>query len=291
MTQASNLFPAAEAGFRTIRPRTRAKRSRISRWYRRHERAVLGASGVIAFFLLWQVGAWVGVIDPFFFSSPIAVIAAGIGDVQTAGFWADTKVSFYELLIGGVLSLGLAVPLGIVIGWYQRLSYAFDPWLNFFNALPRIALLPLVILWVGLGVEMKIFIVFLGGFFSIIMPTVEGVRTVDRQFLDVARSFRAPQRLLLASIVVPATIPFIVTGIRLAVGRMLIGVIVAELFAQTEGLGVMIARAEAALRSDQMMFGILIFTVAGILTTEAVGVLERYFQRWRPSTEEVEEGM
>src|SRR5205823_3315652 len=82
----------------------------------------------------------------------------------------------------------------------------------FFNALPRVALLPLVVLWVGLGFEMKTIIVFFGGFFSIILPTVEGVRTVDRQLLDVARSFRAPERLIFTSLVIPGTLPFIVSG-------------------------------------------------------------------------------
>ena len=85
----------------------------------------------------------------------------------------------------------LAVPLGLIIGWYKRLSYMADPWLNLFNSLPRIALIPLLVLWVGLGIESKIAVVFLGAFFSIIIPTVQGVRKVDRRLLDVATSFGA----------------------------------------------------------------------------------------------------
>jgi NitT/TauT family transport system permease protein len=190
-----------------------------------------------------------------------------------------------ELGVGSAFALLLAVPLGIAIGWYRRVSYAFDPWLNFFNALPRIALIPLVVLWVGLAWDMKAVIVFLGGFFSIILPTVEGVRTVDRQLLDVARSFGASQRRLFTSVVIPATVPFIVTGIRLAVGRVLAGVIIAEFYAQTDGLGVLILKAEASLQSDRMLFGVLIFTIGGIIATEAVGRVERYLERWRPSLE------
>ncbi len=289
MTEIGTMYPSADTQLRVIHPRQRRRRSPLARWYRRNERVLLGAAGVVGFFAIWEVGAALNLIDPFFFSSPIDILAAGVREVQNARFWGDVQVSLVELSVGSLAALVLAVPLGIMIGWFRRLTFAFDPWLNFFNALPRVALLPLVILWVGLGIEMKILIVFLGGFFSIIMPTVEGVRTVDRQYLDVARSFRASQRRILTSIVVPATIPFIVTGIRLAIGRALIGVIVAELFAQTEGLGVMIAKAEAALQSDRMLFGVLIFTAAGIITTETVGYVERYLQRWRPSMEFEEE--
>ena len=278
------------AAFRTINPRVRRRRNPLVRRYRRNERTVLGIAGVASFFLLWQVGAMTGLIDPFFFSSPSAVVQAGVEEVQLPRFWNDVKVSTIELLVGSFAALALAVPLGIAIGWWRRVSYTFDPWLNFFNALPRIALIPLVVLWVGLGPEMKMVIVFLGGFFSIIVPTVQGVRTVDRALLDVALSFRASTIRTFTSLVIPATVPFIVTGVRIAIGRMLIGVILAELYAQTDGLGVMIDKSADALRSDRLLFGVLIFTLFGIIATEALGYLERYFQRWRP-THELEEGL
>lgn len=277
------------ATFRTILPRVRRPRSAPVQWYRRNERTLLGVAGVVSFFAAWQIGADAGWIDRFFFSSPTAVLAAGAAEVRTPQFWADVRISAIELGVGSLLSLVTAVPLGIAIGWYRRASLTLDPWLNFLQALPRVALIPLVVLWVGLGPEMKTTIAFLGAFVSIIVPTVEGVRTVDRQLLDVARSFRASQRLLFTSLVVPGTLPFIVTGVRLAVGRVLAGVIIAEFYAQTEGLGVLIAKAEASLESDRMLFGVLIFTLAGIVMTEGVGYVERYLQRWRPGLE-LEEG-
>jgi NitT/TauT family transport system permease protein len=276
------MSEATEA-FRVIHARVHRRRHPLARWYRGNERAILSAAGIVSFFAAWQIGSDAGVIDNFFFSSPLEILAAGAQEVQKPRFWEDAKVSGLELGIGSLAAVLLAVPLGIAIGWYRRVSLTFDPWLNFFNALPRVALVPLVVLWVGLGVEMKTVIVFLGGFFSVILPTVEGVRTVDRQFLDVARSFRAPERLIFTSLVIPGTLPYIVSGIRLAVGRVLAGVIIAEFYAQTQGLGVMIARAEASLQSDRMLFGVLIFTLLGVVLTEGIGSVERYFQRWRPS--------
>jgi NitT/TauT family transport system permease protein len=161
-----------------------------------------------------------------------------------------------------------------------------DPWLNLFNSLPRIALIPLLVLWVGLGIESKIAVVFLGAFFSIIIPTVQGVRTVDRRLLDVATSFGASQRLLFTSVVGPATVPFITTGMRLGIGRALIGVIVGEIYAQTTGLGVMIVRANENIQPERMFFGILIFTFSGIIGVAALRRVEKYFDRWRPVFEE-----
>lgn len=277
---------ADSPAFRTLLPRQRRNRNPVHRWYRRNERPVLSVLGIVVFFALWQVGANVGVVDKLFFSSPADVAAAGWEEVQNPRFWEDVRVSGWELFVGSSLAIIVSVPLGLLIGWYRRLNYASDPWLNFANALPRAALIPIVVLTFGLGVEMKIVIVFLGGVFTIMVATVEGVRTVERALIDVSRSFRASQRLIFTSLVIPGTLPFIVSGMRIAVGRVLAGIIIAEFYAQTQGLGVMIYKASNAFLqggSDRMMFGILLFTLFGIILYEAVGYAERYFQRWRPS--------
>jgi NitT/TauT family transport system permease protein len=278
---------AATDTFRPVRnPNARRKRSPLSRWWRNNERAALGTIGFVGFILLWEIGSRVGFVDAFFFSKPTDIAIAAVKEVQLPRFWTDVRVSVFEFLAGYFIAIVTAIPLGIAFGWYRRLSYMFDPWLNLFNSLPRIALLPLIVLWVGLGVESKIAVVFLGAFFSVIIPTVQGVRTVDRRFLDVARSFGASQRRLFTSVVAPSTVPFITTGLRLGLGRALIGVVVGELYAQTQGLGVMIFKASNNIQPDRMFFAIIIFTVSGILGVEALRRVERYFERWRPRMEE-----
>ena len=277
---------ATSPAFRTIHPRVRKPRPALMRWYRRNERVVLSVAGVVLFFVVWEIGSAAGFVDKFFFSLPSAIATAGASEVTKARFWDDVRITALELVIGTGASVVLAVPLGIFIGWYRRLSLTFDPWLNFFNALPRVALVPLVVLWFGLDWNMKAVVVFLGGFFAIILPTVEGVRTVERHLLDVSRSFRASSRLIFTSLVIPGTLPFIVSGLRIAVGRVLAGVVIGEFYAQTQGIGVMIYKAEASLQSDRMLFGVLIFTVLGIVLYESVGAAERYFQRWRPVRED-----
>ena len=272
--------------FRTLLPRPRRRRHPIVRAYRRNERVVLSIAGVVAFFALWQIGSDRGVVDKFFFSRPTDIAVAAWTEVQNPRFWEDMKVSGWELFVGSAIALVISIPLGLLVGWYRRLNYAVDPWLNFLNSLPRVALIPLVVLIVGLGIEMKITIVFLGAVFTIMVATVEGVRTVERHLLDVARSFRASQLHIFTSLVIPGTLPFIVSGMRIAVGRVLAGVIIAEFYAQTQGLGVMILKAGYAFDSARMMFGILLFTLIGIVLYELVGYAERYFQRWRPSLED-----
>jgi ABC-type nitrate/sulfonate/bicarbonate transport system permease component len=277
----------ATATMRPVRnPDARRHRTRPARWFRRHERVVLGAVGVVGLLLIWEIGSRLGLIEDFFFSRPTSIVAAGIREVQVPRFWNDVRVSGFEFATGYIGAVVLAIPIGLIFGWYRRVSYMADPWLNLLNSLPRVALLPLIALWIGIGIESKIAVVFLGAFFSIVIPTVQGVRTVDRRFLDVAHSFGASQRRLFTSVVLPGTVPFVVTGLRLGIGRGLIGVVVGELYAQTDGLGVIISRASSNLQPDRMFFAILIFTFTGIVGVESLRRVERYFQRWRPVREE-----
>ncbi len=278
------------AGTGTLRPirnpNARRRRTPLGRWFHDNERFALGVVGLAGFILFWEIGSRVGFVDTFFFSRPSSILVAGVHEVQLPRFWTDVEVSAFEFLTGYGLAIVAGVPLGIVFGWYRRLSYMADPWLNLFNSLPRIALLPLLVLWLGLGVESKIAVVFLGAFFSLVIPTVQGVRTVDRRLLDVARSFGASQRRLFTSVVAPSTVPFIATGLRLGLGRALIGVVVGELYAQTQGLGVMIFKASNNIQPDRMFFAIILLTGAGILGVEVLRRVERWFDRWRPSLEE-----
>jgi ABC-type nitrate/sulfonate/bicarbonate transport system permease component len=248
----------------------------------RRARLAFGFIGVVGLLLAWEAGSRLGVVNALFFSRPTAIVAAGVVQVQLPRFWIDVQASVSEFLIGYLAAIGLGIPLGLAAGWYRRLQYLLDPWLNFLNALPRIALLPVIVIAFGLGIWSKVAVVFLGAFFSIIIPTVQGVRTVDRRYLDVAASLNVSRRRVFATVVAPSTVPFMVTGLRLGMGRALIGVVLGELYAATIGLGVMIDRAADSFQSDRLLFGVLLFTFAGLIGVEALRRVERYFQRWRP---------
>lgn len=263
--------------------RSAPKQRRPPNWFQRHERALYAITGVVLFGSFWEFGSRLGFVNELFFSRPSAIFLAGAAEVRLPRFWVDFQASATEFSAGYILAIVTAIPLGLAAGWYRRLQYTLDPWLNFLNSLPRVALLPILIIWFGLGVESKISVVFLGAFFSIIIPTIQGVKTTDRRLLDVAYSFGASRARVFATVVGPATVPFIVTGLRLGVARALIGVVTGELFAATNGLGVMISRASASFQTDRLLFGVLIFTFAGILGVEAIRRVEKYFQRWRPA--------
>ena len=250
-----------------------------------NERLLYGLAGIVLFLVAWEVGSRAGIINEYFFGRPTGIVEAGLKEVQTERFWGDLAASFLEFATGYILAIILGIPIGLAAGRFRRLQYALDPWLNFFNSLPRIALLPVLVIIFGVfGPASKIAVVFLGAFFSIVIPTMQGVRTTDKRFIDVAHSFHASEWLLFRSVVIPSTVPFIITGLRLGIARALIGVVTAELYTQTEGIGVLIRRATENSDANRALFGVLLFTISGIIGVESIRRFEARFQKWRPAT-------
>jgi NitT/TauT family transport system permease protein len=252
------------------------------RWYLSNERTILGVLSFGGFFVLWQIGALLGRVNTFFFSSPALILQAGLIEVQKLRFWTDVRVSAIELVIGFCSAAALGVLLGLFTGWYRRVDYFFDPWLSFLYALPRVALLPLIVIWVGLTIWSVVVAVFLGVFFTVIIGTRQGVRTVDVHLLEVASSFQASRARVFWTVVLPSSVPFILAALRLAVGHALVGIFVGELYASNAGLGFMILIAGQQAQTDRLLFGVLIFTLAGVVLIEGVRLFERRFQAWRP---------
>ena len=140
----------------------------------------------------------------------------------------------------------------------------------------------MVIIWLGIGILSKVGIIFLGAVFSILINTRDGVKTTPANLLNAARSFGASEWMVFKTVVIPSTIPFILTGLRLAVGRALVGVLVGELYAATAGIGFMITVAGATFQTDKVFVGVGIFALSGMLGMELLTKLERRFDRWRP---------
>ena len=184
--------------------------------------------------------------------------------------------------MGFILSVVVGIPFGIAVGWYKRAAYIFDPFVNAMNATPRVALLPLIIIWLGIGILSKVGIIFLGSVFPLMINTRDGVKTTPVNLLNAGKSFGASQWQIFGSVVLPSTLPFILTGLRLAVGRALIGVFVGELYAATAGIGFMVTVAGATFQTDKVFVGILIFIIVGLIGTNALDRIERRFDKWRP---------
>jgi NitT/TauT family transport system permease protein len=257
-----------------------------SRWHKfclRHEKKILGGLSVGVFLMIWElVGNTFGWINPMFMSAPSLIVAAAYEMFRTGEIYNDLYVSGVEFIGGYLLAAAVAIPFGLMVGWYKRASYVFDPFINAMNATPRVALLPLVIIWLGIGIMSKVGIIFLGAVFSILINTRDGVKTTPLNLLTAARSFGASEWMVFKTVVFPSTIPFILTGLRLAVGRALVGVLVGELYAATAGIGFMITVAGATFQTDKVFVGVLIFALSGMVGMELLSKLERRFDKWRP---------
>lgn len=260
-----------------------AEASRLFKFYLRREKAILGGSAVIIFLTIWEfVGNVFQLINPMFMSAPSLIFKAAVGLFSSGEIYNDLYISGTELFGGFLLSAVFAIPFGIMVGWYKKMSYVFDPFINAMNATPRVALLPLVIIWLGIGILSKVGIIFLGAVFPMMINTRDGVKTTPLNLLTAARSFGASEWILFKAVVLPSTVPFILSGLRQGLGRAIVGVMVGELYAATAGIGFMITVAGATFQTDKVFVGVLIFALTGMLGTEVLSRVERRFDKWRP---------
>lgn len=260
-----------------------AEASALYKFYLNNEKKILGTAGVVVFLVVWElVGSTFQLINPMFMSAPSLIWKAAVQLFASGEIWNDLRVSGIEFFWGYILSVAFGVPFGIMVGWYARMSYIFDPFINALNATPRVALLPLVIIWLGIGILSKVGIIFLGAVFPILINTRDGVKTTPFNLLNAARSFGASEWMVFKTVVLPSTVPFILTGLRLGVGRALVSVMVGELYAATAGIGFMITVAGATFQTDKVFVGVLIFALSGMISMEMLTKVERRFDKWRP---------
>jgi ABC-type nitrate/sulfonate/bicarbonate transport system permease component len=260
-----------------------ADASKLYKFYLNQEKKILGTVSVVLFLAVWElVGNVYQWINPLFMSAPSLILRTAIELFRSGEIWNDLYVSGVEFFWGFILSVVVGIPFGIAVGWYKRAAYIFDPFVNAMNATPRVALLPLIIIWLGIGILSKVGIIFLGSVFPLMINTRDGVKTTPVNLLNAAKSFGASQWQIFGSVVLPSTLPFILTGLRLAVGRALIGVFVGELYAATAGIGFMVTVAGATFQTDKVFVGILIFIIVGLVGTNALDRVERSFDKWRP---------
>lgn len=268
-----------------------AEASKLYKFYLNQEKKILGTLSVVLFLIVWEFmgGVWSVYnpipalrINPMFMSAPSLIWKAGYELFSSGEIYNDLYVSGTEFFWGYILSVAVGIPFGISVGWYKKMSYIFDPFINAMNATPRVALLPLVIIWLGIGIPSKIGIIFLGAVFPMMINARDGVKTTPQSLLNAAKSFGASEWRIFRTVVFPSTVPFLLTGLRLAVGRALVGVLVGELYAATAGIGFMITVAGATFQTDKVFVGILIFAITGIILTEVLNTIEGRFDKWRP---------
>jgi len=252
-------------------------------FFQKHEAAILGGIAVLIVIGIWQaIWSYTTWISPLFFSGPSAIAKAFWMTLTEGNLLADLAFSGKNFSIGFGIALVTGVVLGVIIGWYRRVRLILDPFLNALYAAPRIAMMPLIIIWFGIGMWSKVFIVFLSAFFPILVNTVAGIRNMDRDLLRAARAFCASDWQIFKTVAIPGSVPFILTGVRQGVAVGLIGVVVGEMLGSSEGIGFMVAYGGQTFQTDTLFVGFVIIAFAGIILTSVAERLERRFSRWRP---------
>jgi NitT/TauT family transport system permease protein len=235
----------------------------------------------VLFFAAWQAIFLVVPFNPLFISKP-SLIASALVDLITSGdLLRDLAVSAVPFLYGFSAAFVIGVPLGIVMGWRVRVGYALDPLMTVFYASPLVALAPLVVIFFGVGVGGKTLIIFFLSVFPFIFNAYAGVHAVDRLLINVVRSLGGSERDLYFKVIFPSVLPYIVAGARIAVGRALIGVLVGEFFAASEGIGYAISRFGDLFALDRMFGCIIVIMVIAVVLTEGIRWTERTAFPWR----------
>jgi taurine transport system permease protein len=247
----------------------------------RHRDLLLGLLAVVLFFAAWQAIFLVVPFNKLFISKP-DLIARGLFDlVKSGALFRDLAVSAVPFTYGLAAAAVVGITIGIVMGWRRRVGYALDPLMTVFYASPLVALAPLIVVYFGVGFAAKTLIIFFLAVFPFVFNAYAGVRAVDPLLINVVRSLGGREIDLYLKVLVPSVLPFVVAGARIAIGRALIGVLVGEFFAASEGIGYAIARFGDLYALDKMFACILVIMLLAVMMTEGIRWAERTAFPWR----------
>jgi ABC-type nitrate/sulfonate/bicarbonate transport system permease component len=274
----ARLIDAAGAAQAAPRPRVKVAPRRSLALNRPFVRTLIS---IVVVALAWEVVTRTLVSNRLVIVPLSEVANTFLSSIQRGRFWDDVRVTFMELLI----AFAIAGFLGIVVGVLMAISDAIHDYLNFWvsalYATPTVAVAPLFIIWFGLGIESKIAVAALLGIFPVIVNTEAGIRTTDRQLVEAARSFQATDFQIFRKVLIPSALPFIVAGLRLAVGRALVGVVVAEFFGSRRGLGNLILSTSQVFDTATLFMAVIILASAGALLVALLSSIEQRLAPWR----------
>ena len=234
---------------------------------------------IAVFFAIWEY--YGRRMDPIFMAPPSAIFAAALELIQSGALAKALVQTLWPFAVGMALTVVLGILLGIVMAQWRVLEYVLDPFINALYAIPRIALIPLIILWAGLEFVGKVSILVSVAIFPITVNTFSGIRDVRGAMLEIGRAYGATEWQIFWKIGLPAAVPFIMAGIRLAVGLAIIGIIVAEFFTAISGLGGMIVEYANVFATAKLFVPIIVIALVGVVLAEFVMWLERRMSRWR----------
>jgi ABC-type nitrate/sulfonate/bicarbonate transport system permease component len=242
---------------------------------------LLGGGFLVVIVVGWQLAATLGWINTFLTSSPRLIWRSLLEQVTSGLLLRNVAISGLELVIGFALAAVVGVLAGLVMGRYRYVEYAVDPYVWLLYSAPIVALFPLLVLILGLGSPAVIAITFLMAVVPVIVNSMQGVRNVDPQLVQVAKSFTAGETTLLRKVILPASVPTIMAGLRLGVGRALVGVVVGEFFAGDGGIGYSISSFAGRLGTTDVLASVVVVIVVGVVLNVLARRLEGLADSWR----------
>ena len=232
---------------------------------------------------VWQIGG--ASINPALFTTPSAIATAAVDMIASGELWSYLWPSLVVLAIGLTLAATIGIAVGLLLARFWVLDAALNFYITFLYSIPSLALVPLIVLWAGIDTFAKVIILFLFAFFPMAINTYQGVKNVDPKLIEVGRAFRCSERQLWTNIVLPGALPFIVTGLRLAVGRGLIGMVFADLYTAISGIGYLIVRTAATYEVNKMFVPIMTLGLLGVTLTALLRFVEIRVAPWTASTD------
>ena len=243
----------------------------------------LGVIGVVGFFLAWELSTRFEILNPFYFPPFTKIIAKGYELFANGTIWEHMWFSLTNFLIGFVVSVALGVVIGVPMGWYKNIAKTFDPLLSGIYATPLIALLPLIIMLFGLGPISKIIMTVLAAVFPVLINTMVGIANTDHRLITMARAFGAKDSTIFLKVSVPGSLPYIVAGMRVALGRALVYIVVAEQYGAATGLGYLSSVAAQRFQMAAMFVPIVIIAGLGAGLNELLKAVETRLEKWKPA--------
>jgi ABC-type nitrate/sulfonate/bicarbonate transport system permease component len=248
-----------------------------------HNKWTIRIISFVAIVVGWQIiGSH---INPLFISTPLEIVEAFPSTATANGFnynlWTATETTMYQMLVGFALSSIVGITIGLMMGMFRSIDIALDPYVNALYVLPRIALIPLIIIWFGPEATGIIFVVFLSAVFPVIINTYAGIRNVSRSLIDTANVFEVKGMLRFRKVIFPGALPFIMTGLRLGLASSFIGVIVAELVLALQGLGYLVTAYSDYFDTPQLIDTLIVLMLLGVIMTSIIQFSERRIAYWK----------
>ncbi len=242
---------------------------------------LLRISGIAVIIIIWEIISILNIF-PWIFLPPLEdVFAEFLGMILRGDIFVDAVYSLLRVGLGFIVASSIAIPLGVIIGWFPLAFKIFDPLIEITRPIPPLAWTGLALLWFGIGLSSSVFLVFLGAFFPILLNTIAGVKGIDKKFIEAAHLLGANEKQVLTKVVIPGSLPSVFTGIRIGMGIGWMVVVAAEMIAARHGLGSLIIISTNIGRTDRVLVGMIVIGILGLIIDYTLRHLSKRLFVWR----------